>query len=200
MTAAGAGSCAATAPGGASACDSCHFVDDQMAFLRDETRRRGFPTLDGVHMGPCEIHRRHAHTIGPDGALYACPGFAGESRPGRRPHRRGRRRRRRPTPAARFESHRRLARSAATAPSSPCARAAAPSPRTPNSVTCTCRPVTCAASNRRSSRSRPMRRARRRDPTHARRHHEDSSRQQRQPRRRAGVPVARGLSARSAKS
>ena len=30
-------------------------------------------------MGPCEIHRRHAHTIGPDGALYACPGFTGDA-------------------------------------------------------------------------------------------------------------------------
>jgi uncharacterized protein len=30
-------------------------------------------------MGPCELHKRHAHTIGPDGALYACPGFAGEA-------------------------------------------------------------------------------------------------------------------------
>jgi uncharacterized protein len=29
-------------------------------------------------MGPCEIHRQHAHTIGPDGSLYACPGFSGE--------------------------------------------------------------------------------------------------------------------------
>jgi len=29
-------------------------------------------------MGPCEIHRRHAHTIGPDGALYVCPGFTGD--------------------------------------------------------------------------------------------------------------------------
>jgi uncharacterized protein len=62
-----------------SACDSCHFADDKMAFLRDETRKRGFPTIDGVHMGPCELHRRHAHTIGPDGVLYACPGFAGET-------------------------------------------------------------------------------------------------------------------------
>jgi len=32
-----------------------------------------------VHMGPCEIHRRHAYTIGPDGSLYACPGFTGEA-------------------------------------------------------------------------------------------------------------------------
>ncbi len=29
-------------------------------------------------MGPCEIHKRHAYTVGPDGATYACPGFTGE--------------------------------------------------------------------------------------------------------------------------
>ena len=29
--------------------------------------------------GPCEIHKRHAHTIGPDGSLYACPGFTGDA-------------------------------------------------------------------------------------------------------------------------
>jgi uncharacterized protein len=62
-----------------SACDSCHFLDEKMAFLRDETTKRGFTTVDGVHMGPCEIHKRHAHTIGPDGSLYACPGFAGNA-------------------------------------------------------------------------------------------------------------------------
>ena len=72
MTSAGAG-----ALKGSSVCDSCHFVDEKMAFLRTETRKRGFPTPDGVHMGPCEIHRRHAHTIGPDGSLYICPGFTG---------------------------------------------------------------------------------------------------------------------------
>jgi uncharacterized protein len=75
MTAAGSGSAGKTS----SPCDSCHFVDDTMAFLREETRKRGFATVDGVHMGPCEIHRRHAHTIGPDGALYACPGFTGDA-------------------------------------------------------------------------------------------------------------------------
>ncbi|MBI3047525.1 MAG: radical SAM protein, partial [Acidobacteria bacterium] len=75
MTSAGAGRLApATA---SSVCDSCHFVDEKMAFLRSETRRRGFPTPDGVHMGPCEIHRRHAYTLGPDGSIYACPGFTG---------------------------------------------------------------------------------------------------------------------------
>jgi uncharacterized protein len=70
MTSAGAG--------GGTTCDSCDFLDDKMAFLRDETRRQGFPTPDGVHNGPCHVHMTHAHTIGPDGALYACPGFTGE--------------------------------------------------------------------------------------------------------------------------
>jgi uncharacterized protein len=60
------------------ACDSCNFAAEKMAFLRDETVRRGFPTPDGVHNGPCHLHSRHAHTIGPDGSLYACPGFTGE--------------------------------------------------------------------------------------------------------------------------
>ena len=73
MTSAGAGSSKGT-----TACDTCHFTDEKLHFLREETRKRGFPTVDGVHMGPCEIHRRHAYTIGPDGALYACPGFTGD--------------------------------------------------------------------------------------------------------------------------
>ena len=73
------GACMTSAGAATSACDSCHMADDQMSFLREETKKRGFPTTDGVHMGPCEIHRRHAQTIGPDGSLYACPGFAGET-------------------------------------------------------------------------------------------------------------------------
>jgi uncharacterized protein len=73
MTTAGAG----TRLGG-SICDSCHFVDEKLSMLRDETRRRGFQTADGVHMGPCQIHKKHAYTIGPEGSLYACPGFTGE--------------------------------------------------------------------------------------------------------------------------
>ena len=71
MTSAGAG--------GGSPCDTCHFVDERMSFLREETKKRGFATLDGVHMGPCEIHKKNAHTIGPDGSLYACPGFSSET-------------------------------------------------------------------------------------------------------------------------
>ena len=70
MTSAGAG--------GRTVCDTCNFADDKWSFLREETKRRGFPTIDGVHMGPCQIHRQHSHTIGPDGSLYACPGFTGE--------------------------------------------------------------------------------------------------------------------------
>jgi uncharacterized protein len=72
------GTCMTSAGGGTSVCGSCNFLDDKWAFLREETVKRGFYTNDGVHMGPCEIHRRHAHTIAPDGSLYACPGFTGE--------------------------------------------------------------------------------------------------------------------------
>jgi uncharacterized protein len=74
MTAAGSGGNVQSSP-----CDSCHFLDDKMAFLRDETEKRGFHTIDGVHMGPCEIHHRHSYTIGTNGSLYACPGFAGDA-------------------------------------------------------------------------------------------------------------------------
>jgi uncharacterized protein len=72
------GTCMTSAGGGTSICGDCNFVDEKMSFLREETKKRGFYTNDGVHMGPCEIHRRHAHTIAPDGSLYACPGFTGD--------------------------------------------------------------------------------------------------------------------------
>jgi uncharacterized protein len=68
----------AVGDGGGTACDSCNFADDKMTFLRDEARRHGFPVPDGVHNGPCHVHHANAHTIGPDGSLYACPGFTGE--------------------------------------------------------------------------------------------------------------------------
>ena len=76
MTAVGKGSGTASIGGGA--CDSCGFAEEQMSLLREETRRHGFPTPDGVHNGPCHVHMQHAHTIGPDGSLYACPGFTGD--------------------------------------------------------------------------------------------------------------------------
>jgi uncharacterized protein len=75
------GTCMTVAGTGASSpCDACNLLDEKMAWLREETKRRGFPTIDGIHMGPCEIHRDHSYTIGPDGSLYACPGFTGEKR------------------------------------------------------------------------------------------------------------------------
>ena len=70
MTSAGAG--------GGSTCDSCSFLDEKMAYLREETHRHGLPGPTGVPGGPCHVHHANAHTIGPDGSLYACPGFTGE--------------------------------------------------------------------------------------------------------------------------
>ena len=73
------GSCMTSAgAGGGSTCDNCSFLDEKMAFLRDETRRHGLPGPTGVPGGPCHVHHKNAHTIGPDGSLYACPGFTGE--------------------------------------------------------------------------------------------------------------------------
>jgi uncharacterized protein len=98
------GTCMTSAgSGGGSPCDTCHFVDDTMSFLREETKKRGFPTPDGVHMGPCEIHRKHAYSIGPDGSLYACPGFTGEASQSTG-HIDGRREPTREQAAARFEA------------------------------------------------------------------------------------------------
>jgi len=91
-----------TAAGSGSICDNCNFLDEKASFLRAETKKRGFKTVDGVHMGPCEIHRRHAYTIGPDGALYACPGFTGDATQSTG-HIDGRRDERRETAAKRFE-------------------------------------------------------------------------------------------------
>jgi uncharacterized protein len=74
-----AGTCqTSVGTGGGSTCDSCSFLDEKAAFLRDETRRHGLPGPDGVPSGPCHVHHANAHTIGPDGSLYACPGFTGE--------------------------------------------------------------------------------------------------------------------------
>jgi uncharacterized protein len=73
------GTCMTSVGSGAgAACDSCHVLDDKLTLLRQETRRLGFPTHDGVHNGPCHVHKQHAHTIGPDGSLYPCPGFTGQ--------------------------------------------------------------------------------------------------------------------------
>ena len=73
------GTCMTSVGSGAGkACDSCNTMEDQMTFIREETQRHGFPTHDGVPKGMCHVHKTHAHTIGPDGSLYACPGFTGQ--------------------------------------------------------------------------------------------------------------------------
>jgi uncharacterized protein len=73
------GTCMTSIGSGAGrACDSCNVLDDKMTEIRALTRSLGFPTHDGVHNGPCHVHKQHAHTIGPDGSLYACPGFTGQ--------------------------------------------------------------------------------------------------------------------------
>jgi uncharacterized protein len=73
------GTCMTSVGSGAgTGCDNCDFLDDKMSFLREETARHGFKTHDGVHNGPCHVHMQHAHTIGPDGSLYPCPGFTGQ--------------------------------------------------------------------------------------------------------------------------
>jgi uncharacterized protein len=74
------GTCMTSVGSGAgAACDSGHTMEEQMTLLRQETQRHGFPTNSGVPMGMCHVHKTHAHTIGPDGSLYACPGFTGQA-------------------------------------------------------------------------------------------------------------------------
>src|SRR6266581_2118257 len=73
------GTCMTSVGSGAGkACDSCNVLDDKLSQLREHTKRLGFATHDGVHNGPCHVHMKHAHTIGPDGSLYPCPGFTGQ--------------------------------------------------------------------------------------------------------------------------
>src|SRR5262249_43065778 len=74
------GACMTSAGTGVgSACDACNVSDEKVSYLREEPKKHGFSTVDGVHMGPCEIHADHSYTVGPDGSLFACPGFAGEA-------------------------------------------------------------------------------------------------------------------------
>ncbi|UCD85109.1 MAG: radical SAM protein [Deltaproteobacteria bacterium] len=61
-------------------CDVCSFSEskvEDMLWLREETEKRGFRTMDGIALGPCEVINRHAYTIDPDGRIYKCAGFVG---------------------------------------------------------------------------------------------------------------------------
>lgn len=53
-------------------------ADESATRLRAAIRDAGFATADASRVGPCHVHMAHAHTIGPDGARYACPGFTGD--------------------------------------------------------------------------------------------------------------------------
>jgi uncharacterized protein len=59
-------------------CGTCGFLDEKMMFLQEETRKRGFESPSWLLGAPCRVHQSHSHTIGPDGSLYACPGFTGD--------------------------------------------------------------------------------------------------------------------------
>ena len=52
--------------------------EDVVPARRDEEARVQ-PPRTACTWVPCEIHKAHAHTVGPDGSLFACPGFAGEA-------------------------------------------------------------------------------------------------------------------------
>ena len=115
-------------------CDTCHFVDDKMAFLREETRRRGFPTADGVHMGPCDSTGATPTPSAPTDRSTPARGSPATTRcrsaTSTAAETTSRRRAARPVRA-----HSRPGTSAATARSFRCAAAAARSPRTPSLVT-----------------------------------------------------------------
>lgn len=64
----------------ASFCEVCSFNNAQVSgimALQNKTFEEGLPIPERNDIGPCEYHSRHAITIGPDGSLYKCPGFAG---------------------------------------------------------------------------------------------------------------------------
>jgi uncharacterized protein len=63
-----------------SSCEVCTFTDrqvDQILALQTKMQRVGLPISEDPVLGPCEYHQRHSMTIGPDGAIYKCPSFAG---------------------------------------------------------------------------------------------------------------------------
>ena len=47
--------------------------------LQDEILRLGYDTGGLAQVGPCEFHDHHSFAIGPDGAIYKCPGFLGRA-------------------------------------------------------------------------------------------------------------------------
>ena len=94
------GACMTSAGTGVSrVCDTCNFVDDQMAFLREETKKRGFSTADGVHMGPCENPQGPRLHDRPGRVALRVSRIRGRGAAVHRPHRRAPRGASQPRPA-----------------------------------------------------------------------------------------------------
>jgi uncharacterized protein len=64
--------------GGAGGCTISSSRPEMMIALKDQIRNAGFSTADGMNLGPCSFHKRHAYAIDPDGHIYKCPGFLGK--------------------------------------------------------------------------------------------------------------------------
>jgi len=53
----GGGCMTAAGAGGGSPCDTCNFIDEKMSFLREETKKRDFPTLTACTWAPARSTR-----------------------------------------------------------------------------------------------------------------------------------------------
>jgi len=73
------GTCMKSAGLGLVDCDTCNFVDEKMSFLREETKARGFKTMDGVHMGSLRDTQGARQHHRPRRVAVCLPGFTGEA-------------------------------------------------------------------------------------------------------------------------
>ncbi|MBI5183649.1 MAG: SPASM domain-containing protein [Nitrospinae bacterium] len=61
-------------------CETCTFSDidvKDFIWLKREIKERGFMTMEGVALGPCEVSKEYNYTIDPSGKIYKCGGFVG---------------------------------------------------------------------------------------------------------------------------
>ncbi|MFV1951449.1 MAG: SPASM domain-containing protein [Nitrospinota bacterium] len=61
-------------------CETCTFSDIDVRdfiWLKREIKERGFMTMEGVALGPCEVSKEYSYTIDPSGNIYKCGGFVG---------------------------------------------------------------------------------------------------------------------------
>lgn len=63
--------------------DICTYSDidvKDILWFKQETKKKGFSTREGISLGPCEAARENSYTIDPDGKIYKCCGFVGRER------------------------------------------------------------------------------------------------------------------------